>query len=272
MKKILIIISLIIFQGALGQDLNGYKYVVVPVEYEFLKEPNQYRLADLTKFLFEKEGFEVYLEGNVPQNLKENSCQVLHSNLHEDSGLFVTRLSISLKDCNNREVFRSEEGKSREKEYEKGYQDALRKAFESIAVLDYKYNDSQEIVEVTAIPRQPETIKVEEQNSVTKPEEEEIRDEKAKEPRESSVENELIFSKDQGLYFLKKTPSGYNFYQKGMAEPFAALVKSSAGNSYIYSSVTSKGVANFNQGGDLVIELLDAGTGDLNTTIYKKQD
>lgn len=271
MKKYIIILFLAIFQVSLGQDLNAYRYVVVPLEYDFLKEPNQYQLAELTKFLFEKEGFEAYIAGNVPEHLRGNSCEVLHADLEEDSGLFVTRLAVSLKDCNNKEVFKTEKGKSREKDFGKGYQEALREAFKSIAALDYEYQKPQNVVEVTAIPQQPEnTVEGEVQKSVPKPQEKQETSVEGK-IEKSSATNDLTFTKDNGIYYLQKTSSGYNFYQKGMAEPFAALVKSSAGDSFIYSSVTSKGVASFNPEGDLVVELLDAGTGELNSTIYKKQ-
>ncbi|UJH89760.1 hypothetical protein LZ575_11950 [Antarcticibacterium sp. 1MA-6-2] len=270
--KNLILIFILFFtlnQVSHGQDLNAYRYVVVPLDYKFLKEPNQYQLAELTKFLFEKEGFEAYIEGNIPENLKGIPCQALHANLEEDSGLFVTRLSLSLKDCNNKEIFRTREGKSREKEYGKAFHEALRDAFESITALDYHYEQPEKIVEVTAIPRQPEkSEEVEVQKSV--PEAIKENNSVAKEV-EVLTDKELHFTRDNNVYYLQKTSSGYNFYQKGMSEPFAALVKSSTGDAFIYSSVTSKGMANFNQQGDLVVELLEAGSGDLQTTIYKKQ-
>ncbi len=53
--------------------------------------------------------------------------------------MFKTKLSIELKDCNDQVVYTSEIGESREKEYNKAYNEALRDAFNSIEALSYKY-------------------------------------------------------------------------------------------------------------------------------------
>jgi hypothetical protein len=52
----------------------------------------------------------------------------------------MTKLSVVLKDCKNTILFTSVEGKSREKEYQTSYNQALREAFNSFETLEYKYN------------------------------------------------------------------------------------------------------------------------------------
>jgi hypothetical protein len=127
--------------GAFSQsNLNNYKYVIVPAKYDFLKDKDQYQLNSLTAFLFNKYGFQTIMEGaNYPEELIKNRCLALKSDLIKDSSMFKTKLSIELKDCYDQVIYTSEIGESREKEYNKAYNEALRAAFNSIEALSYKY-------------------------------------------------------------------------------------------------------------------------------------
>ncbi|WP_346883360.1 hypothetical protein [uncultured Algibacter sp.] len=137
-------------------NLNQYKYVIVPHKFDFLKEKNKYQINALTKFLFSKYGFETVMEGSeYPEDLARNRCLALRSNVVKGSGLFKTKLSIQLHDCNDKLVFTSKEGESREKEYKTAYNLALRDAFKSVEALNYKYEPSTAITSI-ATPAAPQ--------------------------------------------------------------------------------------------------------------------
>lgn len=277
MKKVFLALILLIgIQDVRAQDLNAYQYVVIPTEFDFQKEPNQYQLNELLKFLFEREGFKAFLDNEaIPSELSSNACKGLRARVKNESGLFRTRLVIELKDCNNREVLKTQEGVSRDKEYQQAFHEALRAAFQSISELNYEYEAEDKVVEVTAVPRVQEDKEVKGEVEQELPVEE-------KDPVEvdgkKTIENDgvdakrLLFQKDGSQFFLEKIPSGYNLYQKGMAEPFASLIKSSAGESFIYASVTAKGMANFDRNGNLTVEVLDPENKSLRTTVYHKLD
>ncbi len=282
MKKSIFIfcfISAILSAGA--QELSSYKYIIVPAEFDFLKEPNQYELNALTKFLLEKKGYEVYMEGDEEvKNVSGNRCEALFADLKNDSGLFVTRLKIVLKDCGNTEVLVSEEGKSRVKDYKPAFQEALRKAVGSIPEKDNAVEEAivSGFPQVDNAPEEQNDDNLQEENEVEGEVIEETVDNKTPEARQlpgatpaPDVER-LDFVKGNGEYFLVKTENGYNFYQQGMGEPFAALIKSSSGSGYIYSSITAKGMAQFNQNGNLVVEILNPESNELESTEYKLQD
>jgi len=130
-------------------NLNDYKYIIVPTKYDFLKESNQYQLNALSKFLFNKYGFETLMEGDeYPDDLVKNRCLALRSNATKESGMFKTKLLITLKSCNDQVVFTSQLGESREKEYKKAYTEAIRNAFKSFETLNYKYESKAENVVV----------------------------------------------------------------------------------------------------------------------------
>ncbi len=127
-------------------NLSDYKYVIVPNKFDFLKEKDQYQLNSLAQFLFNKYGFEALMEGgDYPEDLIRNRCLALRSDVMKGAGMFKTKLTVELKDCNDRLVYTSELGESREKDYAKAYVEALRASFKSIEALNYKYKPNENI-------------------------------------------------------------------------------------------------------------------------------
>ena len=59
--------------------LNYYKYVVIPIQYKFQDEDNEYMLNSLTKYLLNQEGFDTYMDvESKPNDLKFNRCLALY--------------------------------------------------------------------------------------------------------------------------------------------------------------------------------------------------
>lgn len=139
MKKYLFLfLFLIPFSGYAQNTVNNYKYVIVPERFNFLKENDQYKLNTLTKNLLNGKGFEAYFENsNLPAEVSSDKCNVLNLDLLQKNSMFTTNITILLKDCKGNIIFKSKEGKSREKQYEISYNAALRDAFESLN--DYAY-------------------------------------------------------------------------------------------------------------------------------------
>lgn len=134
-------------------DLNAYKYVIVPKKYDFLKQADHYQINSLSKFLFEKYGFETLMEGdNYPQDLIQNRCLALKSDLLKESGLFKTKLKIELTNCNDQIVYTSPTGESREKEFKVAYHEATRAAFEALEALNYKYQPQKDALPTKVQP------------------------------------------------------------------------------------------------------------------------
>lgn len=131
-------------------NLNDYKYVIVSKKYDFLKEVDQYQINSLSKFLFNKYGFQALMEGeNYPEDLIQNRCLALKSNMIKGSGMFKTKLSLELTDCQDQVVYTSAAGESREKEYKKAYTEATRNAFKYLELLNYKYEPNESVVAVS---------------------------------------------------------------------------------------------------------------------------
>lgn len=138
-------------------SLNDYKYVIVPVKYDFLKEADKFQLNSLTKFLFEKYGFTAYMENDVlPDDYKNNNCLAMKSDVIYDGGFFKTKLMVQLKNCEGDVLYTTKMGETREKEFKAAYHLALRDAFTSFKSVNYKYvpnqkSKTQEIAENTVV-------------------------------------------------------------------------------------------------------------------------
>ncbi|TCP26681.1 hypothetical protein EV195_10219 [Tenacibaculum skagerrakense] len=139
MKNTLVLLLLSISVYA-QKNINNYKYIVVPNQMESFNEADKYQTSSLTKFLFNKNGYIAFLSNDdMPTDLALNKCLALRAILEDGSGMFATKVTLVLKDCNNEIVFKSEEGKSKIKEYKKAYQEAVRKTFSAIKRLNYSY-------------------------------------------------------------------------------------------------------------------------------------
>jgi len=158
MKKIILFISVfIITNSAIAQNLNGYKYALVPSKFGFLKEADKYQLNTLAKLFMQKYGFETYFDtDSAPYEFTNSNCNKVYFNLIENNTLFTTKLQIMLSDCTGKVLFVSKEGSSKEKELRVAYNQALREAFTSFATLNYKYDEKKAIVQ------QPEITSVKE--------------------------------------------------------------------------------------------------------------
>lgn len=140
----LILLMLLMASGMYAQQLNDYQYVIVPAKFEFQKQPNQYRLNTLAKMHLENLGFKVFYDNEeLPKEVAINNCQRLTADVTQDNNMFQTKLVVHFKDCMNREVYKTEEGTSREKDLQAGYVEALRNAFASMEKLNYKYSGNQ---------------------------------------------------------------------------------------------------------------------------------
>ena len=104
--------------GFSQKSANDYTYVAVPEQFSFLHGPDQYQMNSLTKFLFNKFGFNAFFASDLP-NVKR--CDGLQAEVVSNSNFIYTKLTIVLKDCYGAEIFRSEEGRSKYKDYRKAY-------------------------------------------------------------------------------------------------------------------------------------------------------
>jgi len=127
------------FVGKVHAQLNEYKYIVVPKRLDGFKKDNQHQTSTLVKHLFANKGFEAVYENSLPEDLTKNRCLGLYVGLDDGSSTFTTNTILVLKDCTDKEVFVTQQGRSKKKEYKDAYKEALTEAFKSFDGVNYKY-------------------------------------------------------------------------------------------------------------------------------------
>ena len=147
----LLLFTLFTVAGHSQITINNFKYVLVPQKFEFLKDDDEYGLNSTAKSLLEQKGFVIFWSNeNLPQTLAANRCTALIVEVTQRKAMFSTNLTLLLKDCSGNIVFKSKEGKSREKEFNVAYDEALKDAFSSLNNVPYKYDST-----LAAQTRQP---------------------------------------------------------------------------------------------------------------------
>src|SRR5690606_34259158 len=243
-------------------NLNDYSYVVVPEQFDFLKGRDQFQINSMAKFYLEKNGFNAYLADSAPN---ANRCDGLYANVEKLNTLFGTKLQVVLKDCNDNEIYRGQEGKSKYKEFDKSYQDALRKSFSSLKSLHVKQKD---VVLLTS--RNNNTIDSRE----TKPNPEMV---ELSKPKVSRVSGILLpdakfsdYSNSGKTFLLRKTAEGYSLYEESASAADGLLLKGKiiVMNDVVKYMNTSGNVADasFDPSGNLIIKT------DGTSMIYKAED
>lgn len=258
MKRIIFVFALFsVVLGFAQSGVNGYKYVIVPEKFDFLKKENQYQVNALTKFLFEKYNFSPIYANDLPAEVEENSCLALRADVKDNSNMFTTKLNVKLTNCRGEEVFVSEEGKSKEKDFKSAYHDALRKTFESVEALNYAYDPSMAIVgqRRTVVTTPQEQTPQKTASGLTG-------QQKATEKAKNAVAPKVVVN-TEGVLYAQPTDSGYQLVDSSPQVIFV-LQSTSADNVYIIKDKNGmltkkdgKWIAEYYEGGERVEQELN---------------
>jgi len=200
MKKYILLVLAFISISGFSQSLNDYKYAIVPAKFSFLKEKDQYRMNMLTKMFMEKYGFITYFDTDIlPTEVAENSCNRVYVDVQSNGGFFTSKIIVTLKDCRNAVIFTSAEGKSREKDLQISFNQALREAFNSFDNLDLKSNRTtkSETTITEQVQPMPESKSIAPQAVVIK-----------EEVKSTTSESKILFAQpiENGFQLIDSTP------------------------------------------------------------------
>lgn len=137
------LILFLAFNFSFSQTINDYKAVIVPMKFSFQKTENSYNLNTLALLNLKKAGFIAFFPTDKIATKYNERCKILSIDVIDDSGLFTTKLTIVLKDCYGKEIFRTTTGKSREKDFKTAYTESINKAFDDVYALKYQYNEQE---------------------------------------------------------------------------------------------------------------------------------
>lgn len=142
-KKTLTALFVLLFIQQGHSQLDRYKYIVVPLQFEGFNKVNQFRTSTLVKMLFTREGYTVIYDNKIPPELATKPCLGLRVRLVDNSSLFQTKIKLALEDCYGQIVFETPEGSSKLKEYEPAYREAIEGAFSVLVGTGHAYTPSE---------------------------------------------------------------------------------------------------------------------------------
>jgi len=143
-KYILALIFCVCISGYGQQEINRYRYLILPEKFGFLKYKDQYNLNSFAKIHFEKLGFIVFYDTEtLPDSLVDRNCTKLFADVESSGNFITTKLQIIVKDCKNTVVAASKLGNSKEKDYELSYKQAFRDAFTTFREMGYTYQPQE---------------------------------------------------------------------------------------------------------------------------------
>ncbi|MBS7334373.1 MAG: hypothetical protein KIG88_12345 [Weeksellaceae bacterium] len=132
MKTILSTIFLATLGFANAQEIKDYKYVHVPDALSSFGE-NQYQLNSRLGFYLGKKNYTILKDDKSvwPAEALNDPCTMVRADLVKAKSLTTNKLNVNFIDCKN-QIISSIEGSSIIKEFDKGYQDALKRALDKI--------------------------------------------------------------------------------------------------------------------------------------------
>jgi hypothetical protein len=228
-------------------NLSKYKYIIVAKQYEFQKSENSHEINRLTSFLFKKNGFTtLFSDEQFPEDLAKNPNLALKAIVKKNPNFLKTKMQVLLNDYQNKTVFTSKEGISREKDYKQAYHQAIRDAFTSFNKLNYSYKKAN--AETKLIIKQENSIEKINTNTIPK--------------------NTNITRYKQGLkiYELHRNNQGFDLFEKNENNKNVLalkLLKSKKIPNVYYAfmnsekEITIKNIAYFDKENNLILDGLN---------------
>lgn len=123
MKKILVIFIVLFSITSFAQK----QIILISNKYEFQKEPNSYNINNMLKAILVSNNYQVYFEDEVlPIEIAQNRCNALKGVLVDKSNVFLTKVKLQIKDCQNNLLFETAEVRSKEKDIQLGFMETIK--------------------------------------------------------------------------------------------------------------------------------------------------
>ena len=257
MRIRLILVLMLLSQIGRSQEsnLNAYNYVIVPMQFDFQSEPNQYQLNILSRVLLKEEGFEVYMDKEErPMELLGDTCAPLFLEIEDTSGFLNISLIIRLKDCYDNVIFESEEVSTKIKKYKEGYQAALKQAFSFLSDENYRYDENLRPAPFKSMTN----VKKESSGSV-----DEVTVSGSKYP------NKKVYKFGGETFWLIEQDEKFILLSNEGKVNFAELETADRGT-YIFNSEKINGAAFFDANGNLNVEYMDEDLGEIQQITFSK--
>lgn len=139
MKKAFTFLLIVNSLWSFSQRINLYQYVLISEKYDFQNTAHEYELNKLLKCQLEEYGFTVFYKNDPAVQNPIDPCLFLKANVINKSNIFLFKLLVEFRDCNNAIVLQTEVGGSKEKDRYDAFNEALDGALKSDRLSIYKF-------------------------------------------------------------------------------------------------------------------------------------
>lgn len=139
---------------------------MIPSEFADFKGSKSFGLTAIIEKSLKSKKYVVLSESKSdwPSEALQNPCGILNADLSDDSNMFKNRVILNFKDCNNK-VLLSQKANSSIKDFESGFQEAVKNALVSVSVSN---PNLQKLAETKPVETKPqEEIKTVESKTET---------------------------------------------------------------------------------------------------------
>lgn len=236
MKNIVTFLSVIFVILMKSQTISDYKYISVPSEFNDFKENRSYGLDMILKNSLRGKKYTVLTENKAiwPVDVLSNTCKVLTVDILDDKSMFRNKVIIQFKNCSN-EVVLTQKGISMIKEFETGFQDALKQALVKIPVS----NPSSAIENLADIKPQ-EVVKT---------------TEKSKEVVSQSSTSHNYTNKNQKFQKIQIAEDQFILIDGNSSVPFATFKSTAKKDVYRVRLGSGESTIGYYENGNIVIEM-----------------
>ena len=238
MKKLSTIIAALCITFSYAQKVSDYKYIALPEKFSGFKN-DQYKLDVLLSKTLKQKQY-VVVSGNRSQWTAEansNPCSVLNADVINDSGFLRNKVVLEFKDCNGK-VVASQKASTSIKEFEEGFQDALKQALVTIPVSSPK-----------EISNQVEAVVQEVQTS------EPVREVPRQNVDNSSTQSGKYTNGKISLQKVQIDDSQFILVESNSSVPFATFKSTSRKDTFKVKLNSGESTIGYYENGNIVIEM-----------------
>lgn len=268
-----LLITLFITISGYSQQLSDYKYILVPEQFQFFDAPNKYSLNVATLHQLNKYGFKAFMGlDQLPIDARENICDVLKLKAEDDSSFFRTKLKLILEDCDGEIVFVSNEGSSKEKDYQRAYSEAFREAllsFKGLKIKKKEQEGSSKNVQVVSIEESKPTQSVVKKNTQKNDKVGKIKKDKPSDRSSkpsSSHKGKLSYKSKDGFYRMIQEGNTLIFFENQKKIGTANAI---ANTHFPIDTSEFSGTGYFDNG-NLIVKRIVKGIGEIEMKFFKE--
>ncbi|WP_329805503.1 hypothetical protein [Flavobacterium facile] len=149
MKKFLVLLLALFSVVSFAQKKQA---ILISNNFDFQREKNSYNINNMLKAILVSNNYEVYFDDAVlPMEIAQNRCNALTGVLVDNSNVFSTKLKFQIKDCHNNLLFETAEVKSKEKDMQLGFMEAIKLLSPELKKYKPAVIQKKEVIEVKPV-------------------------------------------------------------------------------------------------------------------------